>query len=359
MSALYVLIGVIVGVALAYLAIRERIKYQDALRTNSALEFKNLANEIFEEKTRKFTEQNKENLTAVLYPLNEKIREFQKTITESYLNESREMGALSEQIRQLASLNQQITKEASNLTTALRGQSKTQGDWGEQVLDEILERSGLEKGIHYTVQEQMKDEDGKVKKPDVIINLPEGRHIIIDSKVSLVAYTDYSNEEDAALRQKHLSAHVKSIREHIRELGQKNYQNLYQLNSPDFVLMFVPIESAYLLTVKNDAQLFNEAYERRVVIVTASTLLATLMTVARLWRHESQNKNALEIARKSGELYDKFVSFVEDLKNVGEKLNMAQKSYDDAMNKLKDGRKNLIKRAEELKSIGAQTTKSL
>lgn len=328
-------------------------------QTKFASEFKNLANEIFEDKSKKFTEQNKENINAILSPLQQKIREFELKVSDAYINESKERASLSEQIKQLTALNQQITREAENLTSALKGQSKTQGDWGELILEEILEKSGLVKGTHYSVQQSLTNPEGKVQRPDVIINLPENKSIIIDSKVSLTAYTDYCNTENNDHQKILLSKHLESLRKHIKELSEKKYQNIYELQSLDFVLMFIPVEPAFVLAVKNDPSIFNEAFERRIVLVTTSTLLATLSTIASIWRQENQNKNALEIAKKSGDLYDKFVSFVEDINAIGEKILATQKAYDDAKNKLFSGRGNLIKRAEELKMMGAKTNKAL
>lgn len=329
------------------------------LQSKFSAEFKNLANEILEDKSRKFTELNKENLTSILNPLEQKIRDFESTIANTYGKESDERIKLSEQIRQLTDLNQQITKEASNLTTALKGQSKTQGDWGEFTLDKILESSGLIKDTHYVVQPVIPTSDGKNQKPDVVINLPENKHLVIDSKVSLTAFIDYCNTDDVQTQQSFLSAHLGSIRKHIKELSEKNYQNLYQLQSVDFVLMFVPVEPAFIVAARNDRDLYNDAFQRNIVIVCASTLMATLRTIASIWRRENQTRNALEIARKSGELYDKFVGFLEDLKAVGDKIQASQKSYEDALNKLSTGRGNIIRRTEELKEMGAKTSKGL
>lgn len=329
------------------------------IQSQFSAEFKNLANDILEEKSKKFTELNKDNLTTVLGPLEQKIKDFQVTINDTYGKESNERVKLSEQIRQLTDLNQQITKEASNLTTALRGQSKTQGDWGEFVLEQILESSGLVKGTHYTVQQAMQADDGKTQKPDVVVNLPENKHLVIDSKVSLTAFTDFCNAESVESQRVFLADHLASIRKHIKELSEKKYQNIYQLQSVDFVLMFINLEPAFIVAARNDINLYNEAFEKNIVIVSASTLMATLRTIASIWRRENQTKNAIDIARKSGELYDKFVGFLEDLKSIGDKLQASQKSYEDALAKLSSGRGNIIRRTEELKEMGAKTTKAL
>ncbi len=321
--------------------------------------FKNLANEILEDKSRRFTDMNKEHLGALLSPLQDHIREFQRTISSTYASESRERATLGEQIRHLTELNQQITREASNLTSALKGQSKTQGDWGELILEQILERSGLVRGTHYAVQQSMKADDGKQLRPDVIIMLPDNKQLVIDAKVSLTAYAEYCKADDPVLQQQFLDQHIDSLRRHMKGLSEKNYQNLYKLQSVDFVLMFVPLEPAFVLAVKNDIALFNDAFDRNIVVVTTSTLLATLRTIGSIWRQENQSRNAMEIARKSGELYDKFVAFLEDLKSVGDRLQSARDSYDVAVSKLSTGRGNLMRRARELKEMGAKANKTL
>jgi DNA recombination protein RmuC len=329
------------------------------LQSQFTAEFKNLANGILEEESEKFTQLNKDNLTAVLAPLQERIKDFQTTINDTYSKDAKERATLAEQIRTLTDLNQHMTKEASNLTTALKGQSKTQGDWGEFVLEQILEGSGLVKGTHYVVQQEMRAEDGRKQKPDVIVNLPDNRHLVIDSKVSLTAFTDYSNAEDVESHRALLSRHLTSIKKHVKELSRKNYQNIYQLESVDFVLMFINLEPAFIVAARNDINLYNDAFEKNIVIVCASTLMATLRTIASIWRREDQSRNAIDIARKSGELYDKFVGFLVDLKSIGDKLRALQKAYDDAVNKLSTGKGNIIRRAEELKALGAKTSKSL
>ena len=334
---------------------------QELERINEKLtnEFKNIANEILEEKSKKFTVQNKENIDAILNPLQQKIKDFEDKVNKTYVEESRERATLAEQIRQLTNLNQLITKEAENLTTALKGQSKTQGDWGELILEEILEKSGLVKGTHYEVQKTLQDEDGKLQRPDVIVNLPENKQIVIDSKVSLTAYTEFNKIENPEDQKKFLNEHIDSIKRHIKSLSDKKYQNIYQLHSLDFVIMFVPIEPAFLLAVKNDTSILNDAFERNVLIVTTSTLLATLKTITGIWKHENQSRNAVEIARKSGELYDKFVGFLGDLNNIGDKIQASQHAFDDAIKKLSSGKGNIIRRTQELKSMGAKATKSI
>ena len=322
-------------------------------------EFENLANRILDEKSSKFTAQNKDNIDLILKPLNEKIKEFEKKVEETYDKESKQRFSLEVEIKKLYEANLQITKDANNLTNALKGQAKTQGNWGEFILESILEKSGLVKGREYIVQESYTGEDKKRFQPDVIINLPENKSLVIDSKVSLVAYERYSSAEDESIKIAALREHIASIKNHIKGLSGKNYQNLYQIQSLDFVMMFMPIEPAFGLAVQYEAGLFNEAFEKNIVIVSPSTLLATLRTIASIWRQEKQNKNALEIARQSGALYDKFVGFVDDLVNIGNKIDASKISYVEAMRKLHEGSGNLVSRAEKIKTLGAKVTKSL
>lgn len=331
----------------------------EELQQKFTKEFENLANRIFDEKGKKLTEQNKEKLSEILNPLKEKISEFEKKVEESSKESIKGHSSLKEQLEMLRQMNQQITQEAKNLTEALKGQTKTQGNWGEFILESILEKSGLVKGREYSVQESMITESGKRYQPDVIINLPENKSIIIDSKVSLIAYERYISSEDENERAKALRDHILSIRSHLKNLSSKNYQSLYNLNSLDFVLMFMPIEPAFALAVQNDANLFNDAFEMNIVIVSPSTLLATLRTIASIWRQENQNRNALEIAKQAGALYDKFVNFYNDLLDVGKKLDAAKDSYEEAMKKVHDGRGNLIAGIERMKQLGAKASKSI
>ncbi len=329
------------------------------LQNKFTKEFENLANKILEEKSSKFTMQNKENLDQILKPFGEKIKDFEKKVDEVYVNDSKERAGLVQQIKTLHELNQQMSKEAVNLTNALKGQTKTQGNWGEFILENILEKSGLQKGREYLVQESLTTEDGKRFQPDVLIILPEDKTIVVDSKVSLNAYERYSSAEDDSEKIQALRDHIISIRNHIKGLSAKNYQNLYQIQSLDFVLMFLPIEPAFSLAVQAEPALFNEAFEKNIVIVSPSTLLATLRTIASIWRQEKQNKNALEIARQGGALYDKFVGFVEDLIGIGNKIDATKDGYVNAMKKLHEGSGNLVNRAEKIKKLGAKVTKSL
>jgi DNA recombination protein RmuC len=331
----------------------------EELQQKFTKEFENLANRIFEEKGNKFTEQNKVKLNEILNPLRDKISEFERKVEETNKESIKGHASLREQLQMLKEMNQQITQEAKNLTTALKGQSKSQGNWGEFILESILEKSGLVKGREYVVQESITTETGKRFQPDVIIKLPENKSIVIDSKVSLVGYEKFVTEDDERQKQLALREHINSIRSHIKNLSGKNYQNLYQLESLDFVLMFMPIEPAFAFAVQSDASLFSDAFEQNIVIVSPSTLLATLRTIASIWRQEKQNKNAMEIAHQSGALYDKFVGFIQDLKLVGDRIDQAKGSYNDAWNKLKDGSGNLMGRIEKIKKLGAKASKSL
>lgn len=322
-------------------------------------EFENLANRIFDEKSSKFTLQNKENLDQILKPLSEKIKDFEKRVNDVYVTDSKERATLAQQIKSLHELNQQMSKDANNLTQALKGETKTQGNWGEFILESLLEKSGLAKDREYFLQESITSQDGRRYRPDVIIKLPENKSVVIDSKVSLIAYEKFSSAENEDDRLNSIKEHILSIRNHIKNLGLKSYQNLYSLESLDFVLMFMPIEPAFSLALQNDPNLFQEAYDKNIVIVSPTTLLATLRTIASIWRQENQNKNALEIARQSGALYDKFVSFVDDLQTIGGRIEQTQNAYNDAMKKLSTGRGNLLASAEKIRKLGAKTSKSL
>jgi DNA recombination protein RmuC len=322
-------------------------------------EFKILANEIFEEKGKKFAEQNKSNLSEILSPLKERIGEFQKKVEDTNKQSAERNAGLVEQIRLLSDLNKQITKEAENLTKALKGDSKAQGNWGEVILERILEKSGLEKGREYETQVSETSEDGKRYQPDVVLHLPENKHIVVDSKVSLVAYERMVNSEGPEQQMVQLKSHISSIKTHVKGLSEKNYQNLYGVDGLDFVLLFIPIEPAFTLAVQHEPELFNEAYSKNIVIVSPTTLIATLRTIASIWKQEYQNKNALEIARQGGALYDKFVAFTEDLTKVGTQLKTTQTTYEASMKKLYEGTGNLIKRAENIKKLGAKTSKQI
>ena len=332
------------------------------LQKRAQTEFQNIANRLLEENGQKFSLQNQQQLTHILFPLKEKIKEFEQGVDKRFLEETRDRISLKKEIEQLRDLNLQLSQDANNLVTALKGESKTQGDWGEFRLEMLLEKSGLTNGIHFDTQKNFKDEDGRDKRPDFIINLPEDKHLIIDSKVSLTAYEKYFNAEKEEKKEKHLKNHIESIRQHIKDLNSKNYQRLYQINSPDYLLMFIPIEPAFTVAVEQDPKLFLDALDKNIVIVTTSTLLATMRTVSYIWKQEKQKNSVIEIARQSGMLYDKFVAFVDDLKAVGLRIDNAKNSYDSAMNKLVDSKKfgdTLVGRAEKIRELGAKTNKRL
>ena len=334
-------------------------KEVENLQENFRNEFKNLANDILEEKTQKFTEQNKTRLEEILKPLGEKIRDFEKKVEDTYDKESKQRFLLEKEIRNLSELNQQISKEASNLTSALKGQSKTQGNWGETILETILEKSGLVRDREYFVQQSFTGEHGRRLQPDVIVVYPGERSLVIDSKVSLLAYERLASAETKEAQEKALGEHLVSVRSHISELSGKNYQDLYQLKTVDFVILFMPIEPAYLLAMQAQSDLWSWAYERRVLLISPTNLIAALRMISNLWRVEYQNKNAQEIARQSADLLDKFVGFVEDLEDVGRKIDSVKQSYDASMNKLVTGKGNLIRRTEKIKELGAKPAKEL
>jgi DNA recombination protein RmuC len=321
--------------------------------------FKALASEILEDKSKRFTEQNQTNLNKLLEPLKDKITEFQGKVQEVYVQEGKDRSALAEQVRQLMSLNNQLSKDAHNLTNALKGQAKAQGNWGEFILERVLEASGLRKNHEYHAQETHSRPDGSRAQPDVVIHLPDDRHLIVDSKVSLTAYEEYYNSESEHQREAALKRHLESIRFHIKELSDKNYQKLYGLKSLDFIVMFVPIEPAYMLAISQDSDLWQDAWRKNILMVSPSTLLFVVRTVAHLWRQEQQTRNAQEIASQGAELYDKLVGFVDDLESLGVKLKQALSSYDGAFNKFASGRGNLIRQAEKLKQLGVKPTKQL
>jgi len=338
---------------------KEQKQEVEQLQEKFTKEFENLANKILEEKTVKFTEQNKENLKNILSPLQDRIQLFEKKVEDTHKESIDYHAALRQQILGLREMNEQMSKETINLTKALKGDSKMQGNWGELVLERVLEKSGLEKDREYFVQQSHTTEEGNRVFPDVIINLPDGKKMIIDSKVTLTAYERYINEENDNLKNQHLKEHVVAINRHVEQLGNKNYQDLYQMESPDFVLLFVPIESAFAIALNEDTTLYNKAFEKNIVIVTPSTLLATLRTIDSMWTNQKQQENAIEIARQAGAMYDKFEGFVSDLIKIGKKMDEAKLEYGAAMNKLSEGKGNLITSVEKLKKMGAKAKKSL
>ncbi len=336
----------------------QRLKDLAESRDRLTHEFKVLANDILEEKSKRFTEQNQTSLQALLDPLRERIQVFQGKVEEVYVTEGKERSALAEQVRQLLDLNRQLSDDAGNLTRALKGQSKVQGNWGELVLERVLDAAGLIEGVHYETQVSHHREDGSRAQPDVVLRLPEERQLVIDAKVSLTAYEAWVNAATEEDRKSELRRHIDSVRIHIKGLSSKNYQELYQLNSLDFVIMFIPVEPAFHLAIAEDDGLWQEAWEKNVLLVSSSTLLFVVRTVSHLWRQEQQSQNAREIARKGGELYDKLCAFVQDLESVGRNLNQAQKAHEGAVTKL-TGRGSLISRAENLRKLGVKSTKNL
>lgn len=338
---------------------KEKLALLEKARESLNVEFRNLAHEIFEAKQRAFKEQSQAQLDGLLKPLSERIKDFEKRVEQTYNEESRERFSLIKEVRNLQDLNARISKDAVNLTNALKGENKTQGTWGEVILERVLEKSGLEKGREYESQVSMKNEDGRRVQPDVVVHLPEGKDVIVDAKVSLVAYERFCSAEDENERADALKAHVQSIRQHVKLLGEKDYQNHASLRTLDFVLLFVPVEAAFAVAVQHDTELFADAFDRNIMVVSPSTLLATLRMIHNIWRFEQQNKNAQEIARRAGALYDKFVNFVGDLEEIGNRLASVQTAYDKAHNKLASGKGNLVTRAEGMRELGARVSKSL
>ncbi len=342
----------------------EKLKTQkielEEIQKKLTTEFENIANKILDEKSKKFTDQNKTNLDVILNPLKERIKEFEDKVDKTYKAESAERITLKTEIKQLVELNKQVSDDANNLTKALKGDNKTQGNWGEVILEKILERSGLSKERgEYATQVVLKNVNGETIKPDAVIYLPEKKHIVVDSKVSLVAYQNYLAADEEEPRAQFLKEHIISIKAHIKGLSDKLYASSETLNTPDFVLLFIPIESSFGIAVQADQELFSYAWDRKIVVVSPSTLLATLRTISAIWKQELQTKNALEIAKQSGALYDKFVAFVEDLNDIGKNIDRTQTSYHAAFNKLKEGKGNLISRAQSIEKLGAKATKAL
>ena len=322
-------------------------------------DFEVLANKILEEKSNKFTEQNKENLKIILNPLQEKIKIFEDKVDQTHKESIDYHAALRQQIIGLKEMNLQMSKETINLTKALKGDNKTQGNWGELVLERVLEKSGLEKDREYYVQQSFTNDDGKRILPDVVIHLPNDKKMVVDSKVSLTAYEQYVNEDDETLKAQFLKEHVASLKRHVDQLSEKKYEDIYKIESPDFVLLFIPIEPAFAVAINADNHLYNKAFEKNIVIVTPTTLLATLRTIDSMWNNEKQQKNAIEIARQAGALYDKFQSLLSDLVSIGKRIDESKKEYSNAMNKLFDGRGNLISSVEKLKKMGAKAKKAI
>jgi DNA recombination protein RmuC len=337
----------------------EKIALLNDARDQLKNEFKILAQKIFEDKGLKFTDQNRANMDQILGPLREQLGEFKKRVEDVYDREARDRTALFNEISHLKELNQRISREAINLTRALKGDSKARGNWGEVILERVLEASGLQKGREYDVQVSLSDSQGKRYQPDVIVHLPEGKQVIIDAKVALTAYETYYSAEDSAEKATALDAHINSLRTHVKGLAGKSYEDLEGVRSLDFVLMFIPIEAAFLAAVEKDRNLFSEAFDKNIILVSPSTLLVTLRTIQNIWRYEYQNRYALEIAKKAGGLYDKFVGFVEGLEEVGKQLDRARDAYRTTHNRLVSGKGNLVRRTQELKALGVKAGKEL
>ncbi len=339
--------------------LREQKVELDDIREKFTHEFKNLANEILEEKSKKFTDQNRTNISELLNPLKERIEKFEEKVEKSSKESLQWNSALREQLNHLKELNQQVTREAENLTKALKGDSKRQGNWGEMQLEAILDKAGLEKDIHYYKEQNFKSEDGRNQRLDYIIRLPDDKFLVLDSKVSLTAYSEYFEAEEETDQQRALKRHMDSIYGHIKTLSERNYQNLYEINQPDYIMMFVANEPALSVALREDSSLYERALDKNIALVSTSTLLATLRTISYIWKQDLQNRNALEIARQAGALYDKFTSFTDDLVKVGKHLEQTQGSYREAVKKLYDGKDNLIRKTERLRELGAKTSKQM
>lgn len=346
-----------------YRNLKERLEEQKSelaeMQEQLKVQFENLANKILDEKSEKFTKQNRESLDQLLNPLGEKLEAFKKKVEETHKDEVEARGSLKQELKQLMELNKKMSEEANNLTKALKGDSKAQGNWGEVILERILERSGLTKGREYEVQQSVTTDEGRRLQPDVVVHLPDEKFLVIDSKVSLTAYERFSSTDDEQEAEAAIKQHVLSVRKHVKDLSDKNYQQIHGDRSPDFVLLFVPIESAFGVALQTDPDLYYEAFDRNIVIVSPSTLLATLATIDSVWKQEYQNKNALEIAQRGGALYDKFVLFVESLDEVGKRIEQTQKSYEEAKSRLSTGAGNVVRQVEMLKELGAKATKKL
>lgn len=337
----------------------ERKKELDTIQEKFTAEFKNLANEILEKNSAKFSDLNKNSMSELLNPLKDKILTFEKKVEEAYDKELRDKISLREEVKKLYELNNRISEEANNLTRALKGDTRKQGDWGEVILETVLERSGLTKDREYRKQVITTNAGGDTIRPDYLVMLPDNRHIIIDSKVSLVAYENFVNMDDEEARPKFLKAHLESMKHHVKLLSEKNYFSSLEFNTPDFVLMFVPIESSFSVALQADQELFNYAWERRIVIVSPTTLLATMRTIASMWKMDKQSQHAFQIAEESGKLYDKFKLFMDDMVKVGSQINTTRSTYEDAMKKLVTGRGNLVQQAEKIREMGAKNTKRI
>jgi len=343
--------------------LQERLEKQKdeltELQQKFTTEFENLANKIFKQHSQEFVQTSGKNLNELINPLKERLQTFEKKVQDAYDVERHDKISLKQEVKNLFELNRKLSEDAENLTRALKGDTKKQGNWGEIVLERVLERSGLTKGVEYETQVSTRDEEGQILRPDVVIHLPENKHLIIDSKVSLLAYESFVSSENPEEKEKYINQHVASVRNHIKGLSDKNYQAAYNFDTPDFVLLFLPVEPAFSAALQRDPDLFSYAWERKIVLVSPTTLLATLKTVSSIWKQEKQTQNALEIARQGGALYDKFVNFIEDMQKIGNQLNTLSKTYDEANKKLSTGSGNLVRRAERLKKLGVKSLKSI
>ncbi len=337
----------------------EKLALLNEAKEKLTLEFQNLGNKIFEDKSKKFVDQNKTNLETLLNPLREQIKDFDKKVSDTYEKDTKDRVSLSAQINQLKNLNERIGQDAINLTKALKGQSQTQGAWGEVILEKVLEMSGLRKGEEYETQSSFRSAEGRQLRPDVIVHLPDDKDVIIDSKVSLNAYEKFSSAEDDIERQGALKEHIQSINNHIKELGVKNYEDINEIRSLNYVLMFIPIESAFMLAIENDKSIFKNAFDKDIILVCPSTLLATLRTIQSIWQYEKQSRNAIDISDRAGKLYDRFTDFIRHLENIGSKLDDASNSYQSAFKALSTGQGNLVGQVEKLKKLGAKAKKSI
>lgn len=331
----------------------------EELQTKFALQFENLANKIFDEKSKAFKETNKQQLNILLDPLQENLKEFKNAVKDTYEKGLKERTEITTELKQIQRLNQQLQEEASNLTKALKGDSQKQGRWGEMILERILESSGLEKGEQYKTQDSFTLDSGRRLRPDAVVYLPEKKHIIIDSKVSLVAFEKYANADNEEEKTRYIKEHIDSVRKHIKDLASKDYINNLGLETPEYLLMFIPVEASFSAAVTHDKSIFNDAWEKKIVIVSPSTLIATLMTIASMWKQTKQTEHAIEIAERGGKLYDKFYGFIEDMDKIGQSLKKAESDYDSAYKKLITGSGSLVRQTEMLKDLGAKTTKAL
>ena len=338
----------------------EKLKLEQTnLQESFQKEFKAIANEVLKSNSNTWSDQHSKSLNDILKPLKERIKEFEQKVDRQHLHDAKQNESLNAELRKLMQLNQQLQSEATNLTKALTSDNKKQGNWGEVVLERVLERSGLQRDVEYKAQVNTTNQQDQTIQPDVVVYLPEDKHIIIDSKVSLVAYNNAVNAEEDEVRKKAIALHIQSVKQHIKGLSEKNYHTATGLNSPDFVLLFIPIESAFSLAIQSDTDLFNYAWEKKIVLVSPTTLLATLRTIASVWKAEKQNQNAIEIAKAAGNMYDKFVGFLGDMDNLKKRIDQVSDAYDGALNKLSTGKGDLIGRAEKIRKLGARANKSI